>query len=253
MNYFSCLLIGDWGSGKTTAASTAPGPVLYLDTDNKLHKMVNLKSKMDSGQLIQWALEVPLSTMGLRRLATTDMKPGTKLAVQRPLGYMNLVGMIEKLVDDKCIIEHKGEKVKVETVVLDSYTTMDEHIRRLLMAVNGTATMTLPLYGALLSNFEEINNTILRLPANVIFICHIKVDKDDLTGKISLGPLINGAMSGKIGKDFEEVYYMQKTITGDKVKYEMNTIGDSMKDCRTSRVLPKLVEADFGKIYEEKK
>jgi len=249
MNYFSCLLVGDWGTGKTTAASTAPGPILYLDTDNKLHKMVNLRSKIDSGHLIQWAITEPLSTMGLKRLATADMKPGKKMTVQRPLGYMNLVEKIEKLVEDNCIVDYKGKRVKVNTVVLDSYTTMDEHIRRLLMAVNGTATMTLPLYGALLSNYEEVNNTLLRLPANVIFICHEKADKDELTGKISYRPLINGQMAGKIGKDFEEVYYMQKTIRGDTATYEMNTIGDSMRSCRTSRVLPKMVEADFSKIY----
>ena len=248
-SYFSCLLIGDWGSGKTTAASTAPGPVLFLDTDNKLHKMVNLKPAVESDKLIQWALEVPLSTLGLRRLATTDMKPGTKLAVQRPLGYMNLVTMIEELVTSKCIITHQGKKIKIETVVLDSYTTMDEHIRRLLMAVNGTTTMTLPLYGALLSNFEEINNTLLRLPSNVIFICHEKADKDELTGKITFKPMISGGMAFKIGKDFEEVYYMQKTIKGDKAIYEMNTVGDSMRSCRTSRVLSKMVEANFSKIY----
>lgn len=250
MNYFSCLLIGEWGSGKTTAASTAPGPVLYLDTDNKLHKMVNLKPKLDSGQLIQWNIEVPLSTMGLRRLATTDMKPGTRLAVQRPLGYMNLVGMIEKLVEDKCIIKHQGKKVKVETVVLDSYTTMDEHIRRLLMAVNGTATMTLPLYGSLLSNYEEVNNTLLRLPANIIFICHEKIVRDELTGKITYSPLINGQMANKIGAAFEEVYAMQKTVKGDKATYEMNTLGNGMRACRTSRNLPTRVPANFAEIYK---
>lgn len=251
MSTFSCLLIGDWGSGKTTVASTAPGPVLYLDTDNKLHKMQNLRDKLKSGAIIQWAIQEPLSTLGLRRLATTEMKPGSKLTVKRPLGYMHLVEMIEKLVESKCVIEHNGKKVKVGTVVLDSYTTMDEHIRRLLMAVNGTATMTLPLYGALLSNYEEVNNTLLRLPANVIFICHIKTTKDELTGKITYGPLVNGQMAGKIGKDFEEVYYMQKTIKGDKVTYEMNTVGDSMRSCRTSRNLPKLVPTDFSKIYKE--
>ena len=249
MNYFSCLLIGDWGSGKTTAASTAPGPVLYLDTDNKLHKMVNLRPKMESNHLIQWSMDVPLSTMGLRRLATTDMKPGTKLSVQRPLGYMNLVEMIEKLVENKCIIEHKGKEVKVETVVLDSYTTMDEHIRRLLMAVNGTSTMTLPLYGALLSNFEEINNTLLRLPANVIFICHEKADKDELTGKITFKPLISGGMASKIGKDFEEVYAMRKLIKGSKVEYVMDTVGSSMIACRTSRKLDPIVHPNFTEIY----
>ena len=246
MNYFNCLLIGDWGTGKTTAASTAPKPVLYLDADNKLHKMANLREKLKKGELIQWTIDEPLSTMGLRRLATTDQKPGTKMAVQRPKGYMNLVEMIEKLVADKCIVDGK----KVGTVVLDSYTTVDEHIRRLLMAVNGTATMTLPLYGTLLSNFEELNNTLLRLPCNVILICHEKVDKDELTGKISIRPLISGQMSQKIGKDFEEVYAMVKTVRGDKVTYEMNTVGDSMRSCRTSHNIGAKVVPDFSVIYK---
>lgn len=251
MNYFSCLLVGDWGSGKTTAASTAPGPILYLDTDNKLHKMVNLRPKLESGQIIQWAITEPLSTMGLKRLATADMKPGKKMNVQRPLGYMNLVEKIERLVEDNCVVDYEGKRVKVNTVVLDSYTTMDEHIRRLLMAVNGTATMTLPLYGALLSNYEEVNNTLLRLPANVIFICHKKVVKDELTGRISYTPLVNGQMANKIGKDFEEVYSMEKKITGTKVEYVMNTVGSSMMACRTSRKLEANVVPNFAEIYKE--
>lgn len=250
MNYSNCLLVGDWGTGKTTAAATAPGPVLFLDADNKLHKMVNLRDKVKDGRLIQWAISEPLSEIGLRRLATTESKPGKAFSAKQPKGYLHLVDMIELLVKDKCVIEHQGKKVKVGTVVLDSYTTMDEHIRRLLTAVNGVISITLPLYGTLLSNFEEINSTLLSLEANVILICHEKVDKDDLTGKISIRPMINGQMKDKIGKDFEEVYAMIKTVRGGKAKYEMNTVGDSMRSCRTSRVLPAMVDPDFGAIFK---
>lgn len=246
-NYFNCLLIGDYGTGKTTSSATAPSPVLFLDIDNKLHRMENMQENLKSGRVIQWAVDEQISTFGLVRLVTMDPKPGRKITVQRPKGYLALAEMIEKLVKDKCVVNGK----KIETVVLDSYTSVDEHIRRLLMAVNGTNTMTQPLYGALLTNFEDLNSTLLRLPANIIFICHEQVIRDELTGKVSYRPLINGSMHNKIGKDFEEVYATIKTVRGDKATYEMLTLGDGMRSCRTSRKLPPKAEPNFTKLYEK--
>ena len=247
--YFSALLIGPPGAGKTTMALTAPTPILVLDVDYKLHKMVNTEEKIKSGQVIQWAIDEPLTTTTLARMATLDPTPGSKITVARPKGYIQLAEMIDKLVESKCKIEVNGKEVQIKTVVLDSYTSMNEHLKRLLMAVNGTNTMTLPLYGTILTNFETLNNTLLRLPANVVFVAHERINQDELSGKISYTPLIDGQMSGKIGKDFEEVYYLEKTVQGDKVKFEALTLGNSMKSCRTSRVLPAKVECDFGKIY----
>ena len=71
---FSCLLIGDWGTGKTTAASTAPKPIVYEDFDNKLHKMANLEPLIKKGDIIQWPISERLSNIGLRRLATEENK-----------------------------------------------------------------------------------------------------------------------------------------------------------------------------------
>ncbi len=227
-------------------ALTAPKPVLVLDVDYKLHKMVNSEALLKSKEVIQWAINEPLSEVTLSRLASIDPGPATKVTMQRPKGYLQLADMIDRLVVSGCMVDGR----KIATVVLDSYTSMNEHLKRLLMAANGTSTMTLPLYGTALINFETLNNTLIRLPANVIFICHEQVDKDELTGKITYNPLIDGSMKNKIGKDFEEVYYLEKTVSGDKVKYEALTVGNSMKSCRTSRVLPAKVEPDFAKIYK---
>jgi hypothetical protein len=226
---------------------TAPKPILVLDCDNKLHRMINAEDKIKSGEVIQWAVDEPLASISLSKLANFDPTPASKISVPRPKGYIQLAEMIDKLVESKCIVDGK----KIATVVLDSYTSMNEHLKRLLMAANGTSTMTMPLYGTALTNFETINNTLLRLPANVIFIAHEQVDKDELTGKITYRPLIDGSMKEKIGKDFEEVYYIEKTVTGDKVKYEALTVGNSMKSCRTSRTMGAKVECDFSKIYKQ--
>jgi hypothetical protein len=244
--YFSCLLVGSPGSGKTTMSLTAPKPIVVLDVDNKLHKMVNAEDKLKSGAVIQWAINEPLTELTLTRLASLDPGMAVKVTMQRPKGYVQLAEMIDKLVESKCIVNGK----KIATIVLDSYTSMNEHLKRLLMAANGTTTMTMPLYGTALTNFETLNNTLLRLPANIIIICHEQVDKDELTGKITYNPLIDGSMKSKIGKDFEEVYYLEKTVVGDKVKYEALTVGNSMKSCRTSRILPAKVNPDFGEIYK---
>src|SRR3990167_4504362 len=121
MNYGSALLIGPPGAGKTTAAATAPTPVLFLDVDNKLHKMQNVKDKLTNGSIIQWAIDVPISSLTLTRLANEATKPQAKVTFERPLGYAKMCGMIDALVDNQCIIDYKGNKVKVNTVVLDSY------------------------------------------------------------------------------------------------------------------------------------
>ena len=245
--YFSCLLIGEPGCGKTTMAATAPKPILFLDLDNKLHRMVNLEPKLKSGEIIQWTTEAPLAAVSLKRLAGTKFDEGRdKFNVPQPKGYIEFSDMIDKLVESKCVIDGK----KIATIVLDSYTSLNEHIKALILAANGAMSMSMPLWGVLLRNFEIMHGTVLRLPTNVIFCAHQQVDKDELTGKISYRPLIDGAMKDKIGKDFEEMYYLEKTVQGSEVKYEALTVGNSMKSCRTSRVLPAKVEPDFSKIYK---
>jgi len=248
---FSCILCGDWGSGKTTMASTAPKPILILDVDNKASKMANLQPLIEKGEVIVWPITETLSTSGLARLAGTKFDEGRdKFITQRPKGYQQLSDYIDILVKDGCVIEHKGKKVKIETVVLDSYTTTNEHIRYLILAANGSMAMSMPLWGVLLRNFETLNSTMLSLPANIIFICHERMDKDELSGRIEVKPLIEGQMANKIGKDFEEVYFMKRTIVGKEVKFMCYPWGDNMRQGRTSRSLPTEVEPDFSKIYK---
>jgi len=142
---------------------------------------------------------------------------------------------------------HNG--IKLDTVVLDSFTSVEEHLKRLLMSANNASTISQPLWGTVLTNYENLLNCLLNLPCNVIIIAHQRPTKDELTGVISYTPLISGQMKDKIGKDFEEVYYMEKTVKQGVATYEMLTVGSAQKPCRTSRTLGARVEPDFAKLY----
>ena len=245
---FSTLLVGPPGAGKTTAAATASafGPVLFLDMDNKLHKMENLQDAIASKQIYQWVPEEKLFKGKLGSFVTGATNPQAKFIQQRAKGYQKLADKIDEFEASGCM--HEG--VKISTIVLDSFTSVEEHLKRLLMSANGVSTISLPLYGTVLTNYENLLSCMLNLKVNVIIIAHQKPNKDELTGVISYAPLISGGMRDKIGKDFEEVYYLEKTVKGGTAKYEMLTVGSSQKQCRTSRILEARVEPDFGKIYK---
>lgn len=242
---FSTLLIGPPGCGKSTAASTAPKPILYLDMDQKLAKMSNIAHLVKSGEVLVWTPDEKLISGKLASFVTNATNPQAKYTQKQAKGYIKLAESIDELEQSGCV--YNG--VKIATVVLDTFTSTEEHLKRLLMSANGVVTISQPLWGTILTNNENLISALLNLKANIIVIAHEQATKDELTGQITYTPLISGSFKEKIGKDFEEVYYMEKKVQGDKAIYEMLTVGSSMKPCRTTRVIGARVEPNFEKLY----
>lgn len=246
---FSSLLIGPPGCGKSTAASTAPKPILYLDMDQKVGKMTNIAPLVKNGEIIVWTPDEKLFNGKLSSFVIGATNPQAKITQQQAKGYIKLAQILDELDQNNCM--YKG--VQIKTVVLDTFTSTEEHLKRLLMSANGVVTISQPLWGTVLTNNENLISALLNLKANIIVIAHEQAVKDELTGQITYTPLIGGSFKEKIGKDFEEVYFLEKKVQGDKAVYEMLTVGNSMKACRTTRELPSRIPPDFSLIYKEVK
>jgi len=173
----------------------------------------------------------------------------------------------------------KGEFPQEQVLVIDSLTSMTEHMKRLIAHIQGKAHFTYDEWAIVLSNLEEYFYTMKglletasvtypesineltgeKIPGSVIpghpgfkhiiIIAHETTERDETTGKVQTLPFIEGQMRHKVGKYFEEVYHCQVEVpkTGKPI-YKVLTVSTDRYSARTSRELPVFVSSDFSVI-----
>ena len=202
----SYLFYGPPGTGKTTtAASTRHKRKLFIDVDQKLASMENLK---DRSGIAVWTPNETLSASGrieIIRQERHDSKGrnvvvGTENYIPKnPRGYLRTVAFINELLN--------RAPLEYDLVVLDSFTILVEHLTRLIMSHHKTAVFSLPLWGVYKSNFQEFLAGFLALPCDKIMIGHSKTMQDEITKEVLVRPMLDGKMADDIGMHFNEVYY----------------------------------------------
>lgn len=254
------LLIGRPGSGKTTAACTAPPPIGLIDLDAKADQMANIHPMVLDGRIEIIKVRAKLVDDTLQYRALYPEK-GPK---EQPKGYVEAVTILNDIIDE-------NEKYqKYNTIVLDSLTRLTEHLKRLLIhhrtnnkfgkwkGEKATEDMNWPSWGSYLSNMEELFTGITGYLEDKHFVCcvHEKemIKKDPITEtEYSEGfkPLIDGQMRDKLAGYFNEVYYMDVFESRkDKIKeYRFRTSG-AKYDSRTSLKLNEFESADLGRIIK---
>lgn len=185
------LVCGPAGSGKTCFAAGFPGPTLLLDFDGKADSAAAFYAKDQS------------------RLENIDVRDmSKKLADIDPLEEMN------KIIREELIPAQNGG-AKFKTLIIDSVTTFSSatlnHIVKTNPGIKRSASRqgVQPCqqdFGILKREFARLIPGLLSLPMNVIMLGHIKVDKNDLTGEIIRGPMMDGSFGQELPIYFKEVY-----------------------------------------------
>lgn len=207
------LLYGNSGAGKTCFAAGFPTPILYLDFDGKVDSAA-MYYKND-----------------VERLKLIDVR-----AMPRTL-KTNPIAELIRIVDKE--LAPNQDKLPFKTLVLDSITTFSamtlNHIMITNPGIKRNTSMQGPQpglqdYGILKREFAKLIPGLLSLPCNVVMLGHISTEKDDLTGELIRGPLMDGSFAKELPIYFKEVW---RAYTDDKGKHYAQTKSDARYACRS--------------------
>ncbi len=228
------LLIGAPGSGKTCFAASFPGPILYLDFDNKV----------DSAALFHKAKPELLRNVDVINLS------------------IGLTGdpyaELQKAIRELMIQPVNAGTFKYKTVVLDSISAFSNAALRHIMTTNPgikgrqTAQGSMPdkpHYGVLLKEFERLIPGMLTLPCNIIMCAHLETWKDETTGMIIRGPTMDGSFDQQLPRYFKECWY---TYVNDKGQYVAQTRADMRFACLRSQIpgLPNPLPLNYSELQK---
>lgn len=113
----------------------------------------------------------------------------------------------------------------VGTYVLDSGTTWSSAIMNTVLKKAGRTAGT-PQQNDWMPQMMILENAlklIATLPCDVVFICHEKADKDEVTGKIHAAPLLTGKLTVRIPLLFDEIYHCVAKETSKGTEFSVQT------------------------------
>lgn len=156
--------------------------------------------------------------------------------------------------------DNTQEKGRYATVVADNVTAMTalcmERALQLDPKRSETGGPIWNVHYPLVKNLMEGRlRQLIDLPANVVLIAHMDVDKDKEGAVIGVGPMLTGQLSVTIPGYFQEVYYHSHRKEGTDTKWVVQTIPIGLNHGRSRlsgkrRLLPDLVENDYNVLVE---
>lgn len=230
--FLKLLLYGDSGAGKTCFAGGLPLPILYLDFDGKVSSAARYYSD-DKDRLAQ------IEVVKLNDNIGSDP-----------------VNELTKIMRD-LETQHKSGSMKFKTIVIDSITTFSSACLRHIVKTNPGIKRSVSAqgvqpgmqdYGILKREFARMIPGLLSLNMNVVMLGHIAVTKDENTGELIRGCMMDGSFSEELPIYFEEVW---RAYVDTKGNHKAQTQSDYKYKCRSQiKGLPKEISLAYKTVQQ---
>lgn len=201
---YNLLVYGGLGTGKTTLLKTVRRP-LHVDSFDPGGTKV-LEGEEEIYCDAQWEIEDPF-------------KPTVAVAWDKAFHHRKKIGYFDAL----------------GTYALDSATTWGQDIMYEIMKKAGRAG-GVPFQQDWLPQMTVLENAMrqfISLPCDCILICHDDSDKDEISGRMFVHPLITGKLKRRIPLLFDELYYAMTKETSKGTEYQLLTRNTGLYQART--------------------
>lgn len=212
------LLLGEPGSGKTSALATARGPVLIDSFDPGGTNVEHLRDRIDKGEVLVRRFEKENATK-------PEMFAAWDSTIQKDLSS----GLIDSL----------------GTYVVDSATMWFECMlnyivykagRKPIDAGSGNHVLPNPVkkdYGHVLSTAMYLLRAMIASDTCFIMTGHLHRYEDENTGAVTIEPLLSGQLRTKIPMLFDEVWILRTARKGNEVERFITSSKDGMYTGKT--------------------
>lgn len=266
------IIFGPYGSGKSVMAATFPPPFRWVAADGKS----SLKS-------VRWAFQNSMTSFKDMKdlVAYVPVEEYDKgLYVNAPKAFNRMCDMV-----DHWFKEGEREKWEGGTLVLDSGTEISEWCINQGLGLNAkTPTTNKPLskshtineqamarlitgqqdYKSAMALFlgfiQDTRVMCARHNRNLVLLCHEYVEDtiNEETGVrtvLAIKPLLIGQLREKIGKDFDDVWYLKNYTRGGKAEIKAQMHGSPTVKAKTrfGDILDNEEEPDYQKIIKKVK
>lgn len=225
------VVMGEAGTGKTTLAATFPTPILVHNFDSRGKDFPYLRrgnvQPLEALQIGDATIPMQRATNGNGR-TIVQVEHYQNANAKNPTAYPLFQARVSQL---------ESEYNQWNTVVVDSVTLMELAARKYCQYVlNPTSRDPRQFWGGATDLLEEfLCIQVGALPMNVVIICHVEVEKDEITGGMIRNPKAPGRLSRSLPAVAVELYrsFIAPPDSEGRREYQLQTQADHLFNCAT--------------------